>query len=103
VARCEGAIVRWAIDRQALLAHGAADDRHGSGGHVVVVKAGVVVVHPADQPRRQVIVAQQLLVDALAGVVLDQMNPQLGPVGELAHEVLELGTRQVAAARPGDP
>ena len=57
------------VQRQALLAHPPADHGHRPGGTVVVVKAGVVVVHPADQPRGQVLVADQLRVVALRGVV----------------------------------
>ena len=56
----------------------------------MVVKAGVVVLHPADQPGRHVLVAEQLLIDALVGVVLDQIDPQLGTGGEVAHEALQL-------------
>ena len=37
----------------------------------MVVKAGVVVVHPADQPRGEVRVGEQLLVDALSVIVVD--------------------------------
>ena len=87
------------VDRQTLLADGPADDGDGAGGDVVVVEAGVVLVHPADQPGGQVLVAEQLLVYPLGGVVLDESNPQLGPVGELADERLQLRTRQVAPAR----
>ena len=63
---------------QALLAHRAAQDRDRASGDVVVVEAGVVIVHPADQPGGQVLVAEQLLIDALRGVVLDEVDPQLG-------------------------
>ncbi len=56
----------------------------------MVVKARVVVLHPADQPRGHVVVAEQLLVHALGMVVLDQIDPQLGPSGELVDEALEL-------------
>jgi hypothetical protein len=52
-----------------------------------------VVVHPADQPGGEVIVAEQLLVVTLGGVVLDVMDPQLGPIGELAD-----GTRRASPA-----
>ena len=54
----ERSIARRSADREALLVHASADDRHGTRRRVVVVKAGVVIVHPADQPSAQVIVAQ---------------------------------------------
>ena len=98
----EDAVARRPVDRQALLAHGSADDGDGAGGDVVVMEAGVVLVHPADQPGREVIVAEQLLVQALGAVVLDQVDPQLRPVGELAHERLQLAAREIAPARARD-
>ena len=52
-------------------------DRHGAGRQVVVVVAGVVVVHPADQPDRDVLVTMQLGVRARVGPVLDQVRPPL--------------------------
>jgi hypothetical protein len=65
----------------------------------VVVKSGVVIVHPADQPCGEVIVGDQLLVEPLGGVVPDEVDPQLGPIGELGDEGLELRTREVAPTR----
>src|ERR1700677_4924183 len=94
-------IARRTVDRQALLAHAASDHRDGARGDIVVVKAGVVVVHPADQPRRQVRVAEQLLVDALGVVVMDAVDPQLRLRGELGDERLQLGRGQVPVARAG--
>lgn len=87
----------WAADRKAVLADRPAEDRHRARGAVVVVKPGVVIVHPADQPHGQVIVTEQLLVQPLGGVVLDVVDPQLRPVGELGDESLELGPREVAS------
>lgn len=100
-ARAKHAGARGPFDRKALLADGSADDGHGAGGDVVVVEAGVVLVHPADQPGCDVLVAEQLLVDALRGVVLDQMDPQLGPIGQLADERLELWAGEIASTRTG--
>ncbi len=79
-------IARRSVDRQALLAHAPADHGDRARGDVVVVKAGVVVVHPADQPSGQVRVGEQLLVDALGVVVVDAADPQLRPLGELGDE-----------------
>jgi len=62
----------------------------------VIVKAGVVVVHPADQPDRDVLVAAQLLVRARRRVVVDEVAPPIGPGGQLGDEVTQLGARQVA-------
>ncbi len=92
-------LARWAADRETLLANRSAEDGHRACGAVVIVKSGVVIVHPADQPHGQVIVAEQLPVHPLAGVVLDVVDPQLGTVGELGDESLELGTGEVAPAR----
>ena len=63
----------------------------------MVVEAGVVVVHPADQPDGDVVVAQQLLVDARARIVGDEVTPQLGTAGEPRDVALELGAVEVAA------
>ena len=65
----------------------------------MVVEAGVVIVHPADQPGGHVLVAEQLLVGALAGVVTDVLDPQLGSLGQLGDERLELRAVEVAPAR----
>ena len=48
-----------------------APPRHAdrAGREVVVVVAGVVVVHPADQPDRDVLVAVELDVGARVGAV----------------------------------
>src|SRR6202453_2493772 len=94
-------IARRTVDRQALLAHAASDHRDGARGDIVVVKAGVVVVHPADQPRGQVRVGEQLLVDALGVIVVDASDPQLRLRGELGDERLQLGRGQVPVARAG--
>jgi hypothetical protein len=95
----ERATARLAADRQALLAHAPADNSNSASGDVVVVEAGVVILHPADQPRGEMLVAAELLVDALAGLMTDGVDPQLWTVGQLAHEVLELDCGQVAPAR----
>ena len=95
-------LVGAAVERQPLLAHAPADDRHGAGGQVVIVKARVVVLHPADQPRRHMGIADQLLIPALARVVLHEVDPQLGAIGQLSDERLELRSRKVASPRPGN-
>ena len=58
-----------ATDRQALLANAPLTTATAPGGDIVVVKARVVVVHPADQPRGEMVVAEKLLIQALGGVV----------------------------------
>ncbi len=63
----------------------------------MIVKARVVVVHPADEPDGDVLVAQQLLVRPHRGVVVDEVLPRLGPRREAGHERPQLRTRQVAA------
>ena len=68
----------------------------------MVVEAGVVVLHPADEPDGEVVVADELLVDALGGVVADERAPEVAPLREPRDEVLELGALEVAPERPRD-
>src|SRR3954452_13539646 len=65
----------------------------------MVVKARVVVVHPADQPDLDMLIAEQLLVDPGLGVVLDQVLPDLGPEHQVADEPVQLGPSQIAVGR----
>ena len=66
----------------------------------MVVEAGVVVVHPADKPDGEVVVAQQLLVDARARIVGDEVTPQLATAGEPRDERSSSGpSRSRPAAR----
>src|SRR3954453_21234059 len=80
---------------QAILGHAALDHRHGAGGQVVVVEAGVVIVHPADQPDRKAVVAVQLLVVPALRVVAHAVRPRGGVGGEAADDGLELGRGQL--------
>ena len=82
---------RRTTEHEPFLGHLAADHGHGAGGQVVIVEAGVVIVHPADQPDRELVVAQQLLVDAALGVVLDEMRPARRLLREAPHDRDELG------------
>src|ERR1700728_2939767 len=45
------------------------------------------------------LVADQLFVPALVGVVFDEVDPQLGAAGEIAHEALQLLAAEVATVR----
>src|SRR3954466_9564162 len=65
----------------------------------MVVKARVVVVHPADQPDLDMLIAEQLLVDPGLGVVLDQVLPDLGPEHQVADEPVQLRPSQIAVGR----
>src|SRR6185312_9624126 len=76
------------------------DDRDRARGDVVVVEAGVLLVHPADQPRRHVVVAHQLRVAARGAVVLDQVRPQLGALGEALDELDQLGRVHASTSTP---
>jgi hypothetical protein len=58
-----------------------------------------VVVHPADQPHREVVVAHQLFVDAAVGVMRDEVRPQLGARGERPRDGDHLTGREVTAMR----
>ena len=71
---------------------------------VVVVEAGVVVLHPADEPHGDVLVAQQLLVGPLVRVVADEVAPALGlrrPGGDEALELLGPEVATVGRQRRG--
>src|SRR3954469_8165154 len=67
---------RRAADAQALLAQVAAHNAHRAGRAIVVVEARVVSLAPADQPDRQVLVGEQLLVDPLERVVAHELLPE---------------------------
>ena len=68
------------------------------GGAVVVVEAGVVALHPADEPDRQVLVGQQLLERAAVGFVAHQRLPQVVVRGDARGHAGQLGLGQEAAA-----
>ena len=78
LAGAEHARGRRRAEHEPVLAHAALDDGDSAGGDVVVVEARVVVVHPADQPRGDVVVAQELGVGPRGAVVLDEVAPALG-------------------------
>jgi hypothetical protein len=89
-----------AAEHHPVLAHGARHHAHGTRREVVVVEARVVLVHPADQPDGQMLVAQQRLVAAPFRIVLHEPGPSRGPRRQRAHELHELGLAEVAAHRP---
>ncbi len=76
---------------QPILGHLAVHHGDGATGEVVVVKAGVVVVHPADQPDRDVVVAAQLFVVALVRCVAHEVLPHLRVCRQIADERLQGG------------
>ena len=65
----------------------ALDDDDPGSRAVVVVEARVVLVQPADEPRREMCVAVQFLVVTPGGIVPDEVDPQLGTLGELRDDV----------------
>ncbi len=73
----------------------ALHDRDRPAGQVVVVEAGVLVVHPTDQPHRDVVVAAQLLVVPLVGRVLHEVLPDRRVGGQVADEGLQGGAVQL--------
>src|SRR3954468_19474082 len=85
-------------ERETLLDDGALGDRQRAAGDVVVVEARVVIVHPADEPDRDVLVAYELLVCAHGGVVVDEMAPRLRLPHEPGDERAQLGSGEVARA-----
>ena len=87
---------RRPAEGQALLAHGAADHGDRAGGEIVVVEAGVLVLAPADHPGVDVLVVDELHVDAAAGVRRREGVPAR-PVGcEVGNELAQLALREVA-------
>ena len=62
----------------------------------MVVEAGVVALHPADQPDRQVLVQHELLEAALLRAVAHQGPPQPGAGGEGGDHRTQLVARQIA-------
>ena len=64
----------------------------------MVVKAGVLVLGPADHPGVDVAVVPDLLVDAGVGVVAHVLAPALGRGGQAGREPVQLLERQAHAA-----
>ena len=62
----------------------------------MVVKAGLLGRHPAQEPRVDVVVAVQAHVHTLALVVADEALPEVGAAGELLGEGAQLGRIEVA-------
>jgi hypothetical protein len=61
-----------------------------------------VVVHPADQPDRELVVAVQLVVVAPVGVVADEVAPGARLRGQALDDRLQLvGDSSFAASAPG--
>ena len=71
----------------------------------MVVEARVLLAVPADEPDVEVDVAVELRVDALVGVVLDQLAPEVSLAAELDGQLGEEGLPEVlVAGQPlGDP
>ena len=82
---------RRAAEHESLLAHGARHDGNCPRREIVVVKAGVLVVGPGDDPGVDVLVVDELDVDAVAGVGRDQVAPLVGAGREVGDEVAQLG------------
>lgn len=82
---------------QALLDDLALEHRDRSGGAVVVVEAGVVAGHPADEPHGHVLVGDEAVERAPVRVVADVGAPELGPLAEPAREHAQLVADEVAA------
>ena len=85
---------RLAAEPQALLDDGALGDDDRSRREVVVVEAGVVAGHPADEPDLDLVVEAQALEDALGRVVADEVAPALGGGGEAGDDLAQLGATQ---------
>src|SRR4051812_2754366 len=99
LARCVD-VRRAGAGVEALLEHGAADHGHGSGGEIVVVEAGVVPRHPADQPGLEVGLVEHALEDALRGVVANEVLPRGGLRGQACHQAAQLADAAAVLADP---
>ena len=64
----------------------------------MVVVAGLLVVQPADHPDVEVGITVELQVDALAGIVANEVAPQRGRLPHLGREVDQLRAVEVAVA-----
>jgi hypothetical protein len=62
----------------------------------VVVEAGVVPGHPADQPDFDLVVEAQALEDPLRGIVADQMDPRRGVGGQPGDQRAQLSALEDA-------
>ena len=91
------AVGSLAADGQPPLAQRAVDHGHRPAAAVVIVEAGVLPLRPADQPHLEVLVQMQPHVQALDRRVADVPLPQVGPGGEVADELRELGPGRLAA------
>src|SRR5438270_10240615 len=103
--RAELSRVRRCPDGQPVLPDTTFEHDDRSGGLVVIVKPGVLVLAPTDQPRVDVVVVPYLLVHAGVSRVTDEMRPAFRLIGEIAHKALEFlgGERHdgcVCGARP---
>ena len=83
--------LRLSAQAQALLDDRPLRDDHGARGEIVVMEAGVVPGHPADQPDLDLVVDAQAREDALLGVVADQVLPGLRVGGKPGDQLAQLG------------
>ena len=93
-------------DHQSLLGDLTADDPNRTGREIVVVQAGVLGRHPADQPRLEVMIAAQAKVVALGDRVrLEVAATGRGCVGQRIGQRGELIGLEVAIGdlAPGQP
>src|SRR5215218_5532263 len=88
--------VRGAAEDHALLDDLPLDDGDGARGHVVVVVARVVAVHPGDHPHVDVIVAPELLEVASRDPAPDESAPPRGVGGDARDELAQLAAVEIA-------
>src|SRR5205807_264293 len=70
------------------------DHEDRRGGVIVVVKAGVLILAPADHPGINVFRFPDLFVNANVAAVPDQMLPPLRGRGQAGDKSLQLGVRK---------
>ena len=86
----------------ALLEDGAGHHGDGTRRACVIVKARVLSGHPADEPGAHVLVAVDLGIDPLIGVVADQRRPGVGAKSEAGDRTADLLLREAARVTPED-
>ena len=89
---------RRVVQAQPVLPDPAGDHRDRRRRLVVVVKAGVLILAPADHPGVDVLVVPDLLVDADVVGVAGPVAPRSGARGQVGDEPLELGGGEAHAA-----
>jgi hypothetical protein len=85
--RSELARLGLAPERQPVLANMTRDDGDRGGGVIMIVKPGVLVLTPADDPRVDLVIVPDLLIDTDVVRVVHEVAPALRGSCEARSEV----------------